>query len=729
MTARVFHSISELVSAAEAAADSVDTLTIDLFDTLLIRRLADPDQVKLPVARYIAERAARVGKNCPWQTCLQWRAEIEQVHRNRNGARYPDHEARYPEFMGELLDRVFGAQATPALLQAVTAWELKLESALIVPRSELADLVRRWHAAGKRIWAMTDIYLPATHIRPLIEAAGLGAYLTGIASSADACMAKASGAGFRRLREQEGLDPARWAHIGDNRVSDGLRPAAFGIRAFVLRDAAEAQRKALYRRYERAAAARPFWKGRLVQQVMLPLEKENIERDPLYGSGYNFFGPLVGGFVQHLAERSRALGLKRLYFFSREGWTFLKAWERVAPWLYPDGGAPEARYLHVSRVALAGATCARRGLTHADAPLALLPATNRDIRDVFRVFGLQLDGLRPFLARHDLAEDAPLNPIYAGWTHENWRRFDLLLKDDAFQEAVKSQTREQGRLVERYLEQEGFFELPAVGAVDVGWLGTIQRFLFEAIEHRPDKPKVRGLVFGATRGIPYPASEGNTLEGFIYDRDRSAGAGNAVTYALNIFEEAFRAPHAGVTGYVERQGRIEPVFPPETAPERVREREQDAQYAPLQAAIPEAAERYAAAVTLLGFSAAAVKPWLGHLLVMRLAFPGADEVRLLQWKHHVDQYSGAHTPPWRIRLYLLRLWDLPPWMLRIPGLRLGFYAWSAVGLPGLRSAFLLWREMRRRLGKILKPDSVKKPGSPQVPAERLGKRGAWRDKP
>lgn len=697
MSVRTFHSVSDLVRAAEAVADSVDTLTIDLFDTLVIRRIADPDQVKIPVARYISQRAAQAGIDCPWPTCLQWRAEIEREHRARHGAVYPDHEARYPEFIGELLTRIFGAKAPEGLLSDVTAWELKLESAMIVPRAALADLVRRWHEAGKRIWVMTDIYLPSTHIRPLLERQGLLPFLAGVASSADDCMAKASGAGFQRLREREGLNPGRWAHIGDNPISDGVRPAAFGLRAFVLRDAAEAHRKAIYRRYEQAAAQRPFWKGRLVQQLMLPLENENTPRPDLYGHGYNFFGPLVGGFVQHLAERSRDLGLRRLYFFSREGLTFLKAWERAAPWLYPAGGAPEARYLHVSRVALAGATCARRGLTHADAPLALLPATNRDIRDVFRVFGLQLEGLRPVLARLGLAEDATLNPIYPGWTQDNWHRFDLLLKDAEFQATVKQQTCEQGRLVERYLEQEGFFELPEIGVVDVGWLGTIQRFLYESIEHRPDKPSLRGLVFGATRGIPYPAGPGNTIEGFIYDRDRSAVSGNAVTYALNVFEEAFRAPHAGVLGYAEREGRLAPVSRPETHPERAREREQDAQYAPLQQAIPEAAERYAAAVTLLGFSAAEVKPWLSHLLAMRLAFPTAGEVRSLQWKHHVDQYSGAHNPPLRIKLFLLRLWDLPAWTMRIPGLRLLFYAWPTVGLPVLRRALNLWQRVQHRI--------------------------------
>ncbi len=706
MTQRYFHSVAALVAALEAVAGSLDTLTLDLFDTLVIRRIADPDQIKIPVARYIAARASRAGLDCSWQECLRLRAEIEQAQRRQNGALYPDQEARYPEFMGELLARIFGRPLPARLLDDVTEWELRLEQAVIVPRAALVELLRRWQAAGKRIWVMTDIYLPSTHIRPLLESCGIWPYLTGVVSSADACMAKASGAGFRRLQEQQGLNPARWAHVGDNPFSDGARPAELGIRAFVLRDAAEAQRHAIYRRYAAAAAARPFWKGRLLQQLMLPLEAENQPRDQRYAFGWHVLGPLTGGFIQHIAERARALQLRRIYFFAREGHTLLRAWELARPWLFPDGGAPEARYLYVSRLALAGASCAQRGLTHAAAPLALLPASSRDFRDIARVFGLDLDLLMPFLQRHGLPATAPLNPIYSGWTRALWQSFDRLLQDGDFQAEVRRQTRPPGRLLERYLEQQGFFELAEVGVVDIGWLGTIQRFLYEAIEHRPDKPKLHGLLLGATRGIPYPSSPTNNIEGYIYDRARAATSGNAISYALNIFEEAFRAPHAGVLGYTEQAGQVRPVLQPESDRERLREIEQNALNAPLQEALCAAVPRYAAGAQLLGLSAADVKPWLVHLLTMRLAFPRRDEVAQLQRQHHADQYTGAHRPPWRIRLYLLRLWDLPPWLLLVPGLRLACYAWTTLAVPSLRQALRLARALLGRLRRLFKKASV-----------------------
>ncbi len=701
MPVSVFYEVATLVRAVDARAPETDTLTIDFFDTLVVRRLADPDQIKIPVARFLAARARLAGLNYDWQTCLRLRAAIEQSHRQRNGALYPDHEACYPEFMEEVLRRIFGEQFNSRLLEEVTDWELRLEQAVIVPRAALLDLIRRWHAQGKRIWVMTDIYLPTTHIRRLAAAAGVLAYLEGIVSSADECQAKASGAGFRRLQAKLQLDPARWMHVGDNPVSDGLQPARLGIRALVLRDASEQHRKTIYRRYAAAAAARPFWKGRLMQQWLLPLEDENIRRDPRAAFGYDLFGPLTGGFIQHIAERAQALGLRRLYFFSREGQMLMRAWQRAVPWFFPHGGAPQARYLYVSRVALASATCAHRGLTRSDAPLALLPATNRDIRDIFRVFGLSLRDLQDFLARHALAVDAPLNPLYAGWREQNWRRFEALLQDASFQAAVQQQTQAQGRLVERYLEQEGFFELPTVGVVDIGWLGTIQRFLAEAIAHRTDKPHIHGFLLGSTSGAALPSIAWNQVEGFLYDRSRSSSTGRAITYALDIFEEALRAPHAGVMGYAEQGGRIEPVLQAETDPERLGEIEQNAHYAPLQEAIPPAVERYAAAVTCLGLTAADNRPWLNHLVTMRLAFPRRAEMQSLQVKHHADQYSAARQPPLRARLELLRLWDLPPALLPIPGLRLAFYAWTLVGLPYVQRAGNLMRGLKNQARRIL----------------------------
>ncbi len=85
--------------------------------------------------------------------------------------------------------------------------------------------------------------------------------------------------------------------------------------------------------------------------------------------------------------------------------------------------------------------------------------------------------------------------------------------------------------------------------VDIGWLGTIQRFLYNAIQHRSDIPRLHGMFFGATRGVPYPQRPDNAIEGLMYDRHRFGLAQSTIAYALDLFEEACRAPHPTLTAY------------------------------------------------------------------------------------------------------------------------------------------------------------------------------------
>ncbi|MGI6087694.1 MAG: HAD family hydrolase [Kiritimatiellia bacterium] len=690
-TPEFFTDPDRLVSAALKAVTDCNLATFDLFDTLLVRRIADPDWIKDGVARYIAARAAECGIDCSWQTALRKRADAERRQRVENGRRHPDYEAVYPEFMAAALKEIFGAASPPDLLADVTDFELRLESAVLAPRTALVGLLRQLRMRGLRIWVMTDIYLPSSHIRVLLERAGIMPHLDGLMSSADTCHAKASGAAFEDLRTHLQADPSRWLHIGDNPFSDGHRPAAMGIRAMVLQDTGEAHRKHVFNTYAATSVKRPFWRGRLWQQMAMPLEGENRSDSPLYQDGYNFFGPLATAFVKHVAEQAQARGLRRIYFFSREGHMFLRIWEKAAKFWFPTENAPDVRYLCVSRLALAPATCARKGLTPVNAPMALLPPRNRDLRDICRVFGLDPNPLTTVFRKHNLESDTPLNPTYDGWTNAGWDNFERLLHDEEFQEAVRRQTAERGRLLERYLEQEGFFEYPEVAVVDIGWLGTIQRFLFDAIAHRPDCPRLHGFLLAATHGIPYPTTPLNDIEGFIFDCRQHNGAGGFITNSLNIFEEACREPAPGITGYEETDGHITPVRMDANHPARRGELEQDAYYAPLQAGMLDFAARAAPALAITGHNANDLLPWLKHVLTIRMAFPRAAEVQRLRWRHHLDEYDGHHKPPWRIRLRLTGLWDLPPGILRwLPGIRSAFFLWHTVVWRGL----VLFRKLK-----------------------------------
>ncbi|BDD87443.1 HAD family hydrolase [Desulfofustis limnaeus] len=644
MSWKTCYTLPALLKEGKKRAGQCQTISFDLFDTLLIRRIHDPDLVKLPVARYISRRAAACGINRSWQSIQKLRDAIEQQHRQETSRTFVDHEACYPRFMAEVLQDIFQEHYEEAVLAEVTGYEMAMESSHLVPRKPLYDWLVELHGQGKRLFIVSDIYLPAEHLRVLCRNTGLLELAEDVISSADSFLAKASGKAYPLIRERYDLDPQSWLHIGDNPVSDGLRPAEYGLQALVLRDGSEKFRKALVKRYVNYSKGRPFYRGRALQQLMLPLEGEDSGQTPLYREGYNFLGPVIGTFVQHLADECDRLGIRNLFFFSREGYTFKKVWEACVPLLFAGRSLPKVEYLYVSRMALAGASCAEEGLTKPAASIAFLPPGNRDFRDVARIFQFELEPMLPCLERHRLAPDTCLSQLHGGYDQKNGVRFMELLEDEDFQDEVKRQTRSANRALHRYLEDVGFFSHDQVAVVDIGWLGTIQRFLYQAIKHRVDCPRLHGYVLGATRGFVFPSDLKNSLEGVIYDRHRFDLGASTLLYARDLFEEACRAPHPTLEGYELDGDGYRLRFRDSGDAVGRAEQQQDAYYSPLQQGIFDAAPRFAAASALLGYGIDDYRPWLHYLLTAKLAFPKTREILTIRHRSHLDDFHGGHRP-------------------------------------------------------------------------------------
>ncbi len=637
------YSLPSLIKKGRELAAGVDVVTFDLFDTLLIRRIHDPDLVKLPVARFIADIAQGRGLDWSQDSVQKLRDTIEKRHRQETGEKFEDHEACYPRYMKEMLTQVFGGDENDTIFDRVADYEVAMENSMLVPRGEFIDWLHELKEQGKKILIVSDIYLPAIYLKRFVKHAGFLGLVDDIISSADTFLAKASGKAFPLLKKEYDLDPTRWLHVGDNPVSDGLRPLEFGIQALVLHDASEKRRKSVIRRLVNYSDGRLFWRGRALQQLMQPLEYENVEREQLYIEGYSFLGPMIGAFVQQIAVRSRELGVTKVFFLSREGWTFKKYWEESIPHIFPGKEIPEIEYLYVSRMALAGASCAYRGLSQTSADIVFLPSGNSDFLDVCRVFSLDPAPFSPHLKRHQLTEQTVLSHLHDGYLPESRAHFSELIKDAAFQNEVRRQTRPANDALMLYLEDMGFFEHTDIALVDIGWLGTIQRFFHDAIAHRQDGPKCHGILFGATRGIPFPASSNNTLEGVIYDKDKFDFAASSVLYARDLFEEACRAPHPTLNGYALKPdgGGYELIFRGTEDEIGRAELEQDANYAPLQQGVFDSAKSYAAATALLGYSLMDYKPWLNYLLVSKLAFAKTKEICNIRHKHHLDDFHGV----------------------------------------------------------------------------------------
>jgi len=668
------YNLPALITKGRQLARNCETVSFDLFDTILVRRIHNPDLLKPATARYIAFLAENQGISFAWPRVQKLRDAIEQQHRQETGQKFEDYEACYPRFMAELLMQIFGSQYSEKILERVTAHELDMENSMLVPRRELVDWLHELHDQGKRIFIISDVYLPADHLEKLVDHAEILPLVEKVISSADTLLAKASAKAYPLLQEQFGLDYSSWLHVGDNPHSDGLKPAEVGIRALVLRDAGEKWRKSIVKRYFNYSHGRPFWKGRVLQQLMLPLEAENVDQEDLYVAGYTFLAPLISAFVHQVAEKAQQLGIRKIFFLSREGWMFKQVWENITPLLYPAEQLPEIEYLYVSRMALAGASCAYEGLARTNADIAFLPPGNRDFRDVCRIFSFEVGPLESHLLRYKLRPDTPLSPQHQGYRPKDRIAFNELLEDDRFQEEIRLQCRPANDALQLYLEDVGFYRQNDVALVDIGWLGTIQRFLHDAVKHRADAPACHGFLLAATRGVTYPTTPKNYIQGVLYDRHRFDLAGSTVMCCRDLFEEACRAPHPTLNGYKRTESGYELIFRQTDDATGRAEHEQDIHYKPLQQGVLDGARRYGAAAAVLGFSPDELKPWLNYILVSRMAFPRTVEVKEIRFKHHLDDFQGQHSPMAKFKQQKAYLWDRSLAALRwLPGLRLRYF--------------------------------------------------------
>lgn len=678
MKVKTFYKLESLIKYADQIVDQYDAISFDLFDTLLIRRVHFPDMLKAPVGRFIAAKAKACGLVWKPEKVHELRDKIEAAQRMQTGQEFEDHEARYPEFMNDVLKHIFKDRMDADLLREITDYELAIENAMLVPRAKLVQWLQKQHEKGKTILVISDMYLPSDHLKRLIEHAGFGDFVNHVVSSADTFKAKASGAAFPMLKAKYNLEPRRWLHIGDNPISDGVRPNDFGIHSVVIKDVSEKTRKLIFRIYYGFSLGSAFWNGRMFQQMMLPLENENQPQHPLYHEGYNFLAPLVGAYVQRIAERTIELNIKKVFFMSREGWAFKKFWELAMPIVFPNY-LPDIEYLYVSRMALAGPSCAYQGLTQTNADIVFLAPGNRDFRDVCKVFNLDIKSLEPFLKRHKLKHDDPLSPFYSDESVTYYAKFIDMLEDLEFQQEVKRQTRPPNDALQLYLEKLGFFDYEDVALADVGWMGTIQRFLHDAVKHRKDKPRFHGFLMGASRGISYATRPDNYVEGLIFDYDRCDFAGSLMMYAQDIFEEAFRAPHPGLNGYRLTEDGFKLIFRDSNDATGREELRQNEYFEPLRRGLFDAAPRFGAAAAVTGYQFWRLKPWVNYLLFSKLAFPKTKEVAVLTHQSHLDDFHGKNKPFTKAFKPEKRLWNQSLAVLRWnPLLRMSYYLGHAL---------------------------------------------------
>jgi len=289
-------------------------ISFDVFDTLLIRKTLYPRDVyalteqRAKQAGYRAKgfAAARAGTEDSIPFCT-----LDQVYE-------------------ELAEIYAWDTQTEAAMKAL---ELQVERAVLVPRPELVELLEFALREGKRVVLTSDMYLPGTVLRGILEEKGVRGFEK-IFVSCDYRQAKQGGL-FSQLLTL-GAEAGEILHIGDNPESDGNAPKALGIDSIVIPSPLDLAKSGPWLNALVIASSLPerCLLGLTVSRLFAdPFENPNPWELPLLRRmalmGYGVVGPLIVGHMCWLIRALREKQYDGVLFLARDGWLPLKLYDRI----------------------------------------------------------------------------------------------------------------------------------------------------------------------------------------------------------------------------------------------------------------------------------------------------------------------------------------------------------------------------------------------------------------
>lgn len=266
-----------------------DVISFDVFDTLLFRAVERPvDVFRLLEAEWEILGFARM------------REEAEQ--RARAGKTEVTIEEIYQILSKELcLDQ-----------QKAVEREIQMEQKVCYANPYLYAVYEKLRKAGKTIVAVSDMYLPGSSIRKLLEGCGY----TGLAEVFVSCdYHKTKGSGQLQAAVQEKMGRScTYVHIGDQQVSDVDASRRMGWDAVYYPNiTAQGQP---YRQGGMDSLAASFYKG----LVNARLHSGIGCKDGFYEYGYAYGGILAAGYCQYLERLVKQEGFDQLLFVARDGY-------------------------------------------------------------------------------------------------------------------------------------------------------------------------------------------------------------------------------------------------------------------------------------------------------------------------------------------------------------------------------------------------------------------------
>lgn len=313
-----------------------DVISLDVFDTVLMRKFLEPAGVFR-----LVERRAGLGED------FSSERKAAEKYCSRNVSRYFTLDMIY-----EVLREKYGWSDEKR--DALKRTELAAEKGVVTPRVVMADFARQISRGTKKVIFTSDMYLPKEVIAGFLEDAGCGGIPLYVSSDCE--KNKYDGSMYESLKEA--YPGEKILHVGDSIATDVNAARDHGVESIYTmsaRDMLEASglsdRVGFCHSTEENDLVFGLFAARYANDPFsLSVGKGARIIDDIYDVGYLFFGPLVLYYMAWLAERVVSLRLDRVLFLARDGFSWKTIYDELSAGVLPY--LPESVYFYASRQAL-----------------------------------------------------------------------------------------------------------------------------------------------------------------------------------------------------------------------------------------------------------------------------------------------------------------------------------------------------------------------------------------
>ena len=498
----------------------VSVLTVDFFDTLVTRAVAQPTHVFAVMERDLIAESGR-----HWKGFAVQRVQAEHEARRCAALDNEDRDVTVDEIYEQLaVKRSLSFAERRELVERERRAEIHLARPVVFGQN-VTSLAR---SRGHRVVIVSDNYMPSEHIVSMAHSCGYEwVSPRDVFVSCEHGGMKHNGKLWDAVVTSIGVDPTTILHVGDDESADGSLPRARGIHTFIRED---------MRRSHRIMEN--------TSPDVLPLSRiEATLRDAFADHDWPV-AKVLGAGAAALVVASQIVDVLRVvdqrpvagvHFVARDGFLAHQVWNR----LQGNGfDLPPATYTALSRSVIW-----RAGLRDVSED-----TVHRFIGDSESLSHVRLERRVGCALTGSGSPSALLTAAQAR---------EILLRNA---QSIEGSSEVLRKNLLSYLRSQGLLSPGHHLIVDLGWTGSTIAELNELV-HRETNGEVtiEGRLMGAYWDIaPHRAR----VPLHAYAVDEFSGIDNNVRLlgCQSMFESILTAPHGSVIDYVDDNGVVGPVF-------------------------------------------------------------------------------------------------------------------------------------------------------------------------